>query len=158
MAASTSTAGSDEVEDDTLPRMPNVAFDDDAAEMEYLQNAATDSEEDEDADMDALEDADEEGVPSNSIHSVKSRLASAVQALKSWKVVGPSLGKSRSQVYEQFISDVCQYYGYNPYLAEKLVELFPIDEVSLFLTSFARMPSLVRRLLHSWMLPIRSDR
>lgn len=63
-------------------------------------------------------------------------MASAVRALSNWKSLGAQLnaqGKSRSDVYDQFISDVCEYYGYNTFLAEKLVELFPIEEVRFIL-------------------------
>ena len=32
---------------------------------------------------------------------------------------------------EQLIADICQYHGYTPFLAEKLFELFGVDEVRL---------------------------
>ena len=34
---------------------------------------------------------------------------------------------------EQLIADICQYHGYTAFLAEKLFELFGVDEVSLLL-------------------------
>ena len=40
---------------------------------------------------------------------------------------------------EQFVADVSEYYGYNTFLAEKLLELFPLDEVSLT-TDLSRQP------------------
>lgn len=38
--------------------------------------------------------------------------------------------RSRSEYVDQLISDICTYYGYNQYLAEKLFELFTPAEVS----------------------------
>lgn len=61
---------------------------------------------------------------------VQMRLASATRALGDWKTHGKKTGKSRSEVHDQLIEDVCNYYGYNKFLAEKLLELFPVDEVS----------------------------
>ena len=58
------------------------------------------------------------------------RLASATRALADWKAHSQKTGKSRSEVYEQLLEDICNYYGYNRFLAEKLLELFPIEEVS----------------------------
>lgn len=37
--------------------------------------------------------------------------------------------RSRSDLVAQLIGDVCQYHGYTPYLAEKLFDLFGVDEV-----------------------------
>jgi hypothetical protein len=37
--------------------------------------------------------------------------------------------RSRSEYTEQLISDIANYYGYNEFLAEKLFNLFPVDEV-----------------------------
>jgi len=90
-------------------------------------------------------------------------MASAVRALSNWKQLGPQLnanGKSRSDVYDQFISDVCEYYGYNQFLAEKLVELFPIEEVGedVSCAEFQLIGSAaVHRLSLSWTLPILRD-
>lgn len=63
------------------------------------------------------------------VSTLKTRMASAVRALADWKTFGHQIQKSRSDVMDQFIQDVCDYYGYNAFLAEKLIELFPIDEV-----------------------------
>lgn len=42
--------------------------------------------------------------------------------------------RSRSDLVEQLVGDVCQYHGYTPYLAEKLFDLFGVDEVRLLRT------------------------
>lgn len=62
---------------------------------------------------------------------VQMRLASATRALGDWKAHGRKTGKSRSEVMEQLIDDIGNYYGYNKFLAEKLLELFPVEEVGL---------------------------
>ncbi|GAA95726.1 hypothetical protein E5Q_02383 [Mixia osmundae IAM 14324] len=67
------------------------------------------------------------------VQAVSVRLQAGARALSNWKALGPKTGKSRADVYDAFINDVCAYYGYNRYLAEKLVELFPIDEAITFL-------------------------
>jgi hypothetical protein len=64
------------------------------------------------------------------IQVVQMRIASATRVLGDWKTLGKKTGRSRSEVYEQFIDDICTYYGYNKFLAEKLVDLFSVDEVS----------------------------
>jgi len=60
---------------------------------------------------------------------VQMRLASATRALGDWKAHGHKTGKSRSEVMEQLIDDIGNYYGYNKFLAEKLLDLFPVEEV-----------------------------
>lgn len=37
--------------------------------------------------------------------------------------------RSRAEYVQQLVSDIANYYGYNDFLAEKLVQLFPISEV-----------------------------
>ena len=38
---------------------------------------------------------------------------------------------SRSEYISQLISDIASYYGYNEFLAEKLFQLFSVNEVSI---------------------------
>jgi len=100
----------------------------DAEELALLQNAG--SEDASDIELDLLQDSAEKEGQTASVHLIKARLATAVKALGNWKSLGMQLtGKPRSEVYEQFVQDVCEYYGYNQFLAEMLIELFPIDEV-----------------------------
>jgi hypothetical protein len=72
---------------------------------------------------------DENGRKLPNLQVVQMRMQSSVRALSDWSALGAKTGKSRSEVMEQFIQDICEYYGYNQYLAEKLVNLFPLDEV-----------------------------
>ena len=64
------------------------------------------------------------------LQMVQMRLASGKRALADWKVHGQKTGKSRNEVYDQLLDDICNYYGYNRFLAEKLADLFPVEEVS----------------------------
>lgn len=75
----------------------------------------------------ASDDDGQRGPPD--IQLVQMRIASGTRALADWRIHGKKTGKSRSEVFDQFISDICSYYGYNKFLAEKLVDLFSIDEV-----------------------------
>lgn len=114
---------------------------DDEAAAELL-DAAEDGDEGADDEDDEYDDEDEDmalnlantdngpnGIPD--LQVVQMRLASATRALSDWKTLGKKTGKSRSEVYEQLIEDICNYYGYNKFLAEKLLELFPAEEVGL---------------------------
>ena len=40
--------------------------------------------------------------------------------------------RSRSEYISQLISDIASYYGYNEFLAEKLFQLFSVNEVHIF--------------------------
>lgn len=86
-----------------------------------------DEEEDDMALNLASDDDGQRGPPD--IHLVQMRIASATRALGDWRIHGKKTGKSRSDVHDQFINDICSYYGYNKFLAEKLVDLFSVDEV-----------------------------
>lgn len=134
----------DETLDDEmdLPRLPASAFaqeddlEDEAAvsdvdsEAQALMQAGSDDENDS-VELNLLEDDDPDAPKQpSSINLLKARMSSATRALADWKNLGSQTSKSRSEIWEQFIADVCEYYGYNQFLAEKLLELFPIDEVS----------------------------
>lgn len=122
------TSGDEEAMED------NIAFAEDDLEGEETLDLEDDDEDDlgdeSDEDM-ALNLQTAEGVNQGppDIQVVQMRISSALRALSDWKAHGKKTGKSRSEVFEQFIDDICSYYGYNKFLAEKLVELFTIDEV-----------------------------
>ena len=44
-----------------------------------------------------------------------------------------SLFRARSEYVDQLVADIASYYGYNDFLAEKLFQLFPVNEVSILL-------------------------
>lgn len=104
-----------------------------ADDLEELEEGEDDLLEDEsdDDDMALNLASDENGQRSlPDIQVVQMRIASATRALSDWRIHGKKTGKSRSEVFDQFIEDICSYYGYNKFLAEKLVDLFSVDEVS----------------------------
>lgn len=110
-------------------------------EARELLEADSDAES---VDLDLLDGGEEHGEDTDeaetggkapvAVSTLKARMASAVRALQDWKNLGQHINKSRSDVKSQFISDVCDYYGYNAFLAEKLIDLFPIDEVISFVS------------------------
>lgn len=81
------------------------------------------------------------------LHEVQRRIQDCVRVLSDFKILAatdrlartanylshqphfPSR-RSRSEYIEQLLSDICTYYGYNAFLAEKLFNLFPAAEVS----------------------------
>ncbi|GAA5830820.1 hypothetical protein JCM3766R1_003438 [Sporobolomyces carnicolor] len=102
------------------------------ATMEELEAAGSEDDEDED-------DEDEAGNlragQLEDLRQVEKRMRTAARVLKHWKELGPQAGMSRSDMVEQLIADICQYHGYTPFLAEKLFELFGVDEALEFFTS-----------------------
>jgi len=46
--------------------------------------------------------------------------------------------RSRSEYIDQLVKDIASYYGYNEFLAEKLLMLFPVEEVRLCWASFEK--------------------
>jgi len=43
-----------------------------------------------------------------------------------------SFFRARSEYVDQLVADIASYYGYNDFLAEKLFQLFPVNEVTTF--------------------------
>ena len=43
-----------------------------------------------------------------------------------------SFFRARSEYVDQLVADIASYYGYNDFLAEKLFQLFPVNEVNIF--------------------------
>lgn len=58
---------------------------------------------------------------------VLSRIQEIVRVLNDFKGLRDA-SRSRSEYTQQLIADICTYYGYNPFLAEKLLNLFPVSE------------------------------
>ncbi|KAI9827378.1 MAG: rRNA (cytosine-C5-)-methyltransferase nop2 [Phylliscum demangeonii] len=62
---------------------------------------------------------------------LRTRITDAIRVLDRF----PSLaeeGRSRAEYTAQVLQDICAYYGYSPYLAEKLFKLFPPREAFAF--------------------------
>ncbi|KAF9069909.1 NOL1/NOP2/sun family-domain-containing protein [Rhodocollybia butyracea] len=113
-----------------------------ALDVEEMQQAAYNEEDDEeDFDMD-IEDEEADGEPfclptaeekeaessagGPDVHVVQRRMRECVRVLGKFKKTS---GKgSRSEYINQLLSDISSYYGYNEFLAEKLFQLFPVAE------------------------------
>lgn len=62
---------------------------------------------------------------------VHSRITEAVRVLTNFGKLADK-SRSRAEYTQQLLSDICVYYGYTPYLAEKLFDLFSPDEAYAF--------------------------
>ncbi|KAE8440851.1 rRNA (cytosine-C5-)-methyltransferase nop2 [Mollisiaceae sp. DMI_Dod_QoI] len=85
-----------------------------------------------------LEDSDEEGdgIKTNALLApdlqlLRSRINDTVRVLDDFSNLAEE-GRSRAEYTAQLIKDICAYYGYSPYLAEKLFNLFPPKEAFAF--------------------------
>ncbi|GAO46205.1 hypothetical protein G7K_0440-t1 [Saitoella complicata NRRL Y-17804] len=58
---------------------------------------------------------------------IQTRIREIARVLNDFKSLGEE-GRSRSEYTEQIIQDIATYYGYNTYLAEKLFNIFSINE------------------------------
>ncbi|KAF9053574.1 NOL1/NOP2/sun family putative RNA met [Hymenopellis radicata] len=113
-------------------------------DADELRQAAFNEEDDEDEfDMDDAEDevgdedkfhlptAEEREVEKTQggpdVQTVQRRMRECARVLGRFKKLAEP-GRSRSEYTEQILSDIASYYGYNDFLAEKLFQLFPVDE------------------------------
>lgn len=85
-----------------------------------------------------LEDSDEEGdgIKTNALLApdlqlLRTRINDTVRVLEDFSNLGEE-GRSRAEYTTQLIKDICAYYGYSPFLAEKLFNLFPPKEAFAF--------------------------
>lgn len=84
-----------------------------------------------------LEDAeDDQGINTASrlapdLQLLRSRITDTVRVLDDFSKLSEE-GRSRAEYTAQLLKDICLYYGYSPYLAEKLYNLFPPREAFAF--------------------------
>ncbi|KAF2669003.1 NOL1/NOP2/sun family putative RNA met [Microthyrium microscopicum] len=62
---------------------------------------------------------------------LRERINETIRVLESFSQLGEK-GRSRSEYTQQLIKDICSYYGYSEFLAEKLYSLFPPREAFSF--------------------------
>ncbi|CAK3839159.1 25S rRNA (cytosine-C(5))-methyltransferase nop2 [Lecanosticta acicola] len=62
---------------------------------------------------------------------LRSRITETVRVLSNFKELAEP-GKSRAEYTHALLDDICTYYGYAPFLAEKLFSLFPPQEALAF--------------------------
>lgn len=81
-------------------------------------------------------DEEEEGIKSNALLApdlqlLRTRINDTVRVLEDFSKLSEE-GRSRAEYTAQLIRDICAYYGYSQYLAEKLFNLFPPKEAFAF--------------------------
>lgn len=77
-----------------------------------------------------IPDEGEDGQPSliaPDLQLLRTRITETVRVLTSFKELAEP-GKSRAEYTSSLLRDICTYYGYSPFLAEKLFSLFPPQE------------------------------
>jgi ribosomal RNA methyltransferase Nop2 len=83
-----------------------------------------------------LDDEDEEGRPitnlvTQDMQLLRTRLNDTIRVLDDFKNLAEE-GRSRTEYRAQLLKDICAYYGYSEFLADKLLELFPAREAFAF--------------------------
>lgn len=83
-----------------------------------------------------LDEVDEEGRPitnlvTQDVQLLRTRLNDTVRVLDDFKNLAEP-GRSRTEYRAQMLKDICAYYGYSEFLADKLLNLFPAREAFAF--------------------------
>ncbi|KAF2203715.1 NOL1/NOP2/sun family putative RNA met, partial [Delitschia confertaspora ATCC 74209] len=83
-----------------------------------------------------LEDEDEDGQPKSTLVTqdlqlLRTRITDTVRVLEDFKNLAEE-GRSRAEYTAQLTKDICAYYGYSHFLADKLLNLFPPREAFAF--------------------------
>jgi ribosomal RNA methyltransferase Nop2 len=118
----------------------------DVAELQEAEAAGEADDDFADADMADLDEEDDGGATGGpfelptteereeeqsrggpDLQTLQRRMRACVRVLDNFARLGA--GRSRSEYTTQLIADIAGYYGYNEFLAEKLLQLFPVGEV-----------------------------
>ncbi|KAE8234069.1 hypothetical protein CF326_g889 [Tilletia indica] len=107
-----------------------------------------DEEEDDGAENDfalpTAEEAEQERVAGPDLQVIQLRIQEVVAILSNFKKHAKQ-GRSRSEYVEQLLTDICTYYGYNRFLAEKLFDLFsPAEAIEFFEANETPRPVTIR--------------
>ena len=87
--------------------------------------------------IDSDEDEDPTAAPMNALtlapdlQLLRTRISDTIRVLEDFSKLAEA-GRSRPEYRNQLLKDVCAYYTYSPYLAEKLMNLFPPREAFQF--------------------------
>lgn len=90
--------------------------------------------------------ADAEGKPglAPDIQLLRTRITDTIRILGDLKTLGQP-GKSRADYLQLLLDDICTYYGYTPFLAEKLFNLFtPMEAFAFFEANETPRPVVIR--------------
>ncbi|CDO95494.1 unnamed protein product [Kluyveromyces dobzhanskii CBS 2104] len=76
--------------------------------------------------------------------AVRTRMIEIVKVLEDFKSMGAE-GKSRTEYVDRLLKDICQYFGYSSFLAEKLFNLFsPAEAMEFFEANEIARPVTIR--------------
>ncbi|AMD21533.1 HFL323Cp [Eremothecium sinecaudum] len=88
------------------------------------------------------EEVEEQGPPD--LTAVRTRMLEVMKVLEDFKNLAAE-GTSRSQYVDRLIKDICKYFGYSPFLAEKLFNLFsPAEAMEFFEANEVARPVTIR--------------
>jgi len=121
-------------DDMEVSALPDDEDDHDGDAAETSDDGSEGSIDGKDEDGNAL-DADimnhTKGVPD--LRKLYTRIQESVRVLANWSVLGKKAkGKSRADVTEQTLNDICEYFGYNAFLSDLLWQLFNPEEALAF--------------------------
>jgi 25S rRNA (cytosine2870-C5)-methyltransferase len=78
------------------------------------------------------------------LQQLRARITETIRILGDFSKLAAK-GKSRTEYMDLYLSDVCTYYGYTPYLAEKLMSLFtPLEAFAFFEANESPRPVVLR--------------
>ncbi|GAV56051.1 hypothetical protein ZYGR_0AZ02230 [Zygosaccharomyces rouxii] len=96
---------------------------------------------------DVLPTEEEEGLEASQppdLTAVRTRMIEIVKVLDDFKNLAAE-GRSRTEYVDRLIKDICQYFGYTPFLAEKLFQLFsPAEALEFFEANEIARPITIR--------------
>ncbi|KAL4939822.1 NOL1/NOP2/sun family-domain-containing protein [Aspergillus oleicola] len=93
--------------------------------------------------QDVFAGADGEGLAPN-LQLLRTRITETIRILGDMKTLGAA-GKSRAEYTQLLLNDICTYYGYTPFLAEKLFNLFtPMEAFAFFEANETPRPVVIR--------------
>lgn len=76
--------------------------------------------------------------------AVRTRIIEIVKVLEDFKNLGAE-GRSRTEYVDRLLKDICEYFGYTPFLAEKLFNLFsPSEALEFFEANEVARPITIR--------------
>lgn len=97
-----------------------------------------------------LDDADDDEDSSNAsrlapdLQMLRARITDTIRVLDDFSKLSEE-GRSRAEYTTQLLKDICLYYGYSPYLAEKLFKLFsPREAFAFFEANETARPVVIR--------------
>ncbi|SCU84604.1 LAMI_0C08152g1_1 [Lachancea mirantina] len=117
------------------------AFEDEEAERELIEIAETQPR------AEILPTEEEQEITSQQapdLTATRTRMIEIVKVLENFKALGAE-GRSRSEYIDRLLKDICQYFGYTPFLAEKLFNLFsPTEALEFFEANETPRPITIR--------------